>query len=98
MPIGDVRFSVVIPAYNEERFIGECLRSLAEQDFAGGVEVVVVDNNCTDRTAEIARSYGAVVVSEDVPGVCAARHRGSAVARGEIVVSSDADAVCDGGC
>ncbi|NUR94664.1 MAG: glycosyltransferase family 2 protein [Kribbellaceae bacterium] len=92
-----IRFTVVIPAYNEERLIGACLRSLAEQDFAGGVEVVVVDNNCTDRTAEIARSYGAVVVSEEVPGVCAARHRGSALARGEIVVSSDADTVFDAG-
>ncbi|HZX03400.1 glycosyltransferase family 2 protein [Kribbella sp.] len=94
---GPVRFSVVIPAFNEERFIEDCLRSLAGQDFAGGVEVVVVDNNCTDRTAEIARGCGAVVVTEDVPGVCAARHRGSAAARGEIVISSDADTVFDAG-
>lgn len=88
---------MVIPAFNEERLIGECLRSLAGQDFGGGVEVVVVDNNCRDRTAEIARGYGATVVSEAVPGVCAARHRGSVVARGEIVVSSDADTVFDAG-
>ncbi|MEU4192356.1 glycosyltransferase family 2 protein [Kribbella sp. NPDC026611] len=91
------RFTVVIPAYNEERFIGDCLRSLALQDFAGEYEVVVVDNNCTDGTAEIARQHGAVVVAEAQPGVCPARHRGSVAARGEIVVSSDADTVFDAG-
>ncbi|GAA3121933.1 glycosyltransferase involved in cell wall biosynthesis [Kribbella aluminosa] len=91
------RFTVVIPAYNEERFIADCLRSLAQQDFAGAYEVVVVDNNCTDGTAEIARRHGAVVVAEEQPGVCPARHRGSVAARGEIVVSSDADTVFDSG-
>jgi glycosyltransferase involved in cell wall biosynthesis len=88
---------VVIPAFNEERLIGSSLQSLARQDFAGGYEVIVVDNNCTDDTAEIARLYGAIVVPEETPGVCAARHRGTLVALGEIVVSSDADTVFDAG-
>ncbi|MGW6195079.1 glycosyltransferase family A protein [Kribbella sp. NPDC055110] len=92
-----VGFSVVIPAFNEERFIGACLQSLARQDFTGGHEVIVVDNNCTDDTAEIARLYGAIVVREETPGVCAARHRGTLTARGQIVVSSDADTVFDAG-
>ena len=91
------RFSVVIPAFNEERLIGGCLQSLARQDFTGGHEVIVVDNNCTDDTAEIARLYGAIVVREETPGVCAARHRGTLTARGQIVVSSDADTVFDAG-
>jgi glycosyltransferase involved in cell wall biosynthesis len=91
------RLSVVIPAFNEERLIGECLQSLAGQDFAGGYEVIVVDNNCTDDTAEIARLYGAIVVPEETPGVCAARNRGTLTARGQIVVSSDADTVFDTG-
>ncbi|MGW6194544.1 glycosyltransferase family 2 protein [Kribbella sp. NPDC055110] len=91
------RFSVVIPAFNEERLIGACLQSLARQDFAGGYEVIVVDNNCTDDTAEIARLYGAIVVREETPGVCAARHRGTLAARGDIIVSSDADTVFDAG-
>jgi glycosyltransferase involved in cell wall biosynthesis len=91
------RFTVVIPAFNEERFIADCLRSLAAQDFAGSYEVVVVDNNCTDRTAEIARRHGATVVPEERPGVCPARHRGSLVSHAEIVVSSDADTVFDPG-
>ena len=91
------RFSVVIPAFNEELLIGGCLQSLARQDFTGGHEVIVVDNNCTDDTAEIARRYGAIVVREETPGVCAARHRGTLAARGQIVVSSDADTVFDAG-
>ena len=60
------RFSVVIPAFNEERLIGECLQSLARQDFAGGYEVIVVDNNCTDDTAEIGRASCRERVSKQV--------------------------------
>ncbi len=86
-----LRFSVVIPAYNEADFIGDCLRSLARQDFGGGYEVIVVDNKSTDDTAEIARSYGVTVVREEHPGICRARQRGTHAAVGEIVVSTDAD-------
>jgi glycosyltransferase involved in cell wall biosynthesis len=93
----DLRFSVVIPAYNEAGFIGDCLRSLVGQDFGGGYEVIVVDNNSTDDTAAIARSYGVAVVYEEHPGVCRARQRGTQAALGEIVVSSDADTRFDSG-
>lgn len=85
------RFSVVVPAVNEAAEIGDCLTSLAAQDFAGQYEVIVVDNNSVDDTAAIARSHGATVVFEPQPGVCWARQRGTAAARGEIVISTDAD-------
>ncbi len=85
------RLSVVIPAFNEQANIAACLSSLADQDFDGTVEVIVVDNASTDATARIARSCGATVVHESVRGVCQARQRGTAVATGDIVVSSDAD-------
>lgn len=88
-----MRFSVVIPAYNEAGYLGPALEGLARQDFDGSYEVIVVDNCSTDATAEIARAYGATVVHEPVPGVCAARQRGTAAAQGEIVVSTDADTV-----
>ena len=91
------RFSVVIPALDEERYLADCLGSLAGQDFPGDVEVIVVDNNSTDRTAAVARSFGAAVVHEARPGVCWARQRGTGVARGEIVVSTDADTTFDPG-
>jgi glycosyltransferase involved in cell wall biosynthesis len=88
-----LRFSVVVPAFNEEDFLAETLRSLRHQDYAGAYEIIVVDNNSSDATAEIARSFGVHLVREPVPGVCRARHRGLAEAGGEIVVSVDADTV-----
>lgn len=86
------RFSVVIPCYNEEAYIGETLDSLIGQDFKEPYEIIVVDNNCTDRTAEIAKSYKNVkVVKQKNPGVVWARQAGTENASGEIVISSDAD-------
>ena len=85
------RYSVVIPAFNEENYLAECLASLAAQDFDEPFEIIVVDNNSTDRTSDIARSAGATVMFEPRPGVCQARQLGTAAARGEYVVSTDAD-------
>jgi glycosyltransferase involved in cell wall biosynthesis len=87
------RFSVVIPAHNEQNFLGACLDSLLDQDFLGAYEIIVVDNNSTDRTASVAKSRGVKLVSEAVPGVCRARQAGTSAADGEIVVSTDADTV-----
>jgi glycosyltransferase involved in cell wall biosynthesis len=87
------RFSIVIPCFNEAGYLTDTLLSLRKQDFDGVFEVIVVDNNCTDDTAGIARDFGARVVAEPVPGVCNARQRGTQEARGEIVVSTDADTV-----
>ena len=87
------RFSVVVPAHNEAAVLGRTLHSLQAQDFAGWVEVVVVDNGSTDGTADLARAAGVRVVEEPRLGVCAARQRGTDVARGQIVVSTDADTV-----
>lgn len=87
------RFSVVVPAHNEAGVLGRTLGSLLAQDFAGPVEVVVVDNGSTDGTADLARAAGVRVVEEPCLGVCAARQRGTDLARGQIVVSTDADTV-----
>ena len=87
------RFSVVIPAFNEEFYLRDCLESLAKQDFAGPFQVIVVDNNSSDRTSEVARCAGAIVIAESVPGVCQARQAGTEIASGEIIVSADADCV-----
>ena len=85
------RYSVVIPAFNEQAYLGACLASLAAQDYPGAFEVIVVDNSSTDDTAVIAAAAGATVVVEPERGVCQARQRGTRAARGEIVVSTDAD-------
>lgn len=87
------RFSVVIPAWNEAEYLPECLDSLNRQDYTGDYEIVVVDNNSTDATAEVAGRHGARVVHEAVQGICQARQTGTAAALGEIVVSTDADTI-----
>ena len=79
--------SVVIPCYNEEDGVREVIgRCPPDVD-----EIVVVDNNCTDRTAEVARSLGAQVVSEKRPGYGAAYKAGMRAARGDVIVTLDGD-------
>lgn len=88
-----MRFSIVVPAHDEARTLPATLESLARQDFAEPVEIIVVDNASTDDTAATAAAYGVRVVREPVRGVCNARQTGVEAARGEIVVSTDADTV-----
>lgn len=84
--------SIVIPAHNEEGGIRQCIVSLKKQTYTP-IEIIVSDNGSTDATAAIAREEGVVVVSEPMPGVCAARQKGTEKASGVIVVSTDADTV-----
>jgi glycosyltransferase involved in cell wall biosynthesis len=85
------RYSVVIPAFNEQAYLGACLASLAAQDYPGTFEVIVVDNNSTDDTPVIAAAAGVTIVVEPERGVCQARQRGTEAAHGEIIISTDAD-------
>jgi glycosyltransferase involved in cell wall biosynthesis len=91
----DMRFSIVIPCFDEEDYLGATLESLKQQDYKGIYEIIVVDNNCTDNTLTIAQKYGALIISESHPGVCWARQAGTKAARGEIIVSTDADTTFD---
>ena len=88
-----MRFSVVIPCYNESAYLADTINSLRAQRFRSGWEIVVVDNTCTDDTAEIARGLGARVVVEERRGVCSARQRGAEATSGEIIVSAEADTI-----
>jgi glycosyltransferase involved in cell wall biosynthesis len=83
----DLTLSVVIPCYNEEAGIREVLERMPKIVD----EVVVVDNNCTDRTAEVARSLGARVVAERTPGYGAAYKAGLSAATGDVIVTLDGD-------
>lgn len=94
MPDPELKFSIIIPAYNEATLLPLCLESIEEQDFKGGYEVIVVDNGSTDRTAKIAKAYDARVISEtERQGPVFARIAGFKVAKGEILVSTDADCI-----
>lgn len=86
------KISVVVPAYNEEKYIACCLRALSEQD-CDSYEVIVVDNASTDGTSKVAMEFANRVVQEPVKGVAWARQRGWKEARGEIVAFTDADTI-----
>ena len=85
--------SVVIPARNEERWLPVCLRALRLQPGGADAEIIVVDHASTDRTAEVARSFGAHVVRCHERTIGAVRQAGVNAARGELVASTDADTV-----
>jgi glycosyltransferase involved in cell wall biosynthesis len=83
--------SIVIPVYNEERYIGACLDAIAKQSVAPN-EVIIVDNNSTDKTVKIAKRYKFVtVLKEPKQGIVFARNSGFSEARGDIIGRIDAD-------
>jgi glycosyltransferase involved in cell wall biosynthesis len=87
------RISLVIPAYNEEKYLGNCLKSVLahSQEFH---EIIVINNASTDKTAEVARSFpGVRVIHEPEKGITHARQRGCAEASGDIIAYIDADTV-----
>jgi glycosyltransferase involved in cell wall biosynthesis len=86
-----LKLSLIIPVYNEERHISACLDAVALQTVMP-TEVIVVDNNCTDRTVEIASGYKFVrVIYEPRQGRGNARSAGFNAAKGDIIGRIDAD-------
>jgi glycosyltransferase involved in cell wall biosynthesis len=89
-----VKVSVIIPAFNEERLLAGTLREVQRSlqpftDLNWDTELIVCDNNSTDRTADIARAAGAKVVFEAVNQI--ARNCGAAAATGDWLLFIDAD-------
>jgi glycosyltransferase involved in cell wall biosynthesis len=93
------RFSVIIPARNEELLIGSCLESIrvASTVFENQVEVIVVLNRCSDRTEEIAHRFGARTLREDARNLARIRNAGARAALGQILVTIDADSAMSPG-
>jgi glycosyltransferase involved in cell wall biosynthesis len=97
-----VRVSVIIPAFNEEKLLAASLaeiKAAAAAFRARGweVELIVCDNNSTDRTAAIARAAGAKVIFEPVNQIARARNTGASIATGGWFVFVDADSHPDAG-
>lgn len=82
-----LRITVIIPCLNEEQGIEKVLRRMPE--FVD--ETIVVDNNSTDRTADVAESLGALVIREQVRGYGRAYKKGFSVASGDVIVTLDGD-------
>jgi glycosyltransferase involved in cell wall biosynthesis len=91
----ELDYSIVVPAYDEERLLPETLARLRQAMGATPLvgEIVVCDNNSTDRTAAIAAEAGARVVFEPENQIARARNAGARVARGRYLVFVDADTV-----
>ena len=86
--------SVVIPAHNEEAYIGGCIRAVrraAEELPEEETEIVVVCNRCTDGTAALAAELGARVIANDERSISAIRNAGIRAARGSVILTVDAD-------
>lgn len=83
--------SVVIPCYNQGRFLGDAIESVIVQHYPR-VEIIVIDDGATDDTAVVAKSYPAVrYVRQDNQGLAAARNAGLARCHGDFVIFLDAD-------
>lgn len=86
--------SVVIPAYNEEKYLPRCLKALQNQSYLKEkFDITIVDNNSTDKTAEIAKKYGALVISEKKQGHVYSLNTGLKSAKGAILAITDADTI-----
>jgi cellulose synthase/poly-beta-1,6-N-acetylglucosamine synthase-like glycosyltransferase len=91
-----VKISIVVPAFNEERLLAESLAQIktaanAFTKIGWEFELIVCDNNSTDRTTEIARAAGSTVVFEPINQIARARNSGAAAASGDWLLFVDAD-------
>lgn len=87
--------SIVIPAYNEERYIGKTLDSIltAKKNYQDpkSIEIIVVNNCSTDKTEEIAKSKGVLVVNEEKRCIASVRNKGAIHSNGSVIGFLDAD-------
>ena len=93
-----IKYSIVIPAYNEESLLGECIGRAQSAMAAVDAtlvdvrsELIIVDNNSSDNTQTIAHQSGAKVVFEPINQISRARNSGARVAQGDFYIFLDAD-------
>ncbi len=91
-----MKISLIVTAFKEEKLLGATLLSIQKAMTTFGStgwesELIVCDNNSTDRTAEMARAAGAVVVFEPINQIARARNRGVEAASGDWLIFIDAD-------
>ncbi len=85
-----MKITVIIPAYNEEKMIATCIEHVLNQTIKAD-EILVIDNNSTDKTAEIIKKYPVTYIRETKQGIIPARNRGFNEAKGDIIARTDAD-------
>jgi glycosyltransferase involved in cell wall biosynthesis len=93
-----MKLSIVIPAYNEEKYLPKCLESVAAQlgktAHKNDIEVIVVNNASTDKTKEIAQSFAGVMVVDEInKGLVRARKAGFMASTGDVIANVDSDCI-----
>ena len=90
-----IDISVVVPFHNAEKHIEDCIRALLSQNYPSSrYEIIMVDNNSTDNSAEVIKNYPQIkLLSELKQGSYAARNRGVAESKGSIIAFTDSDCV-----
>ncbi|HSW47873.1 MAG TPA: glycosyltransferase family 2 protein [Candidatus Saccharimonadales bacterium] len=92
MPDESIKVSIVIPVHNEGEYIGACLESLMRQ-IDPADEIIVVNNNSTDNTVKIAKTYPVKILHEKTQGLTPTRNRGFNNAKYEIIARTDGDTI-----
>ena len=87
-----MKVSVIVPTFNEEKYIRACLESLQNQTIKAA-EIIVVDNNCTDNTIAIASEFDVRIVKETRQGMTYSRAKGFSSAKSEVLARCDADSI-----
>ncbi|MBI4210219.1 MAG: glycosyltransferase [Candidatus Diapherotrites archaeon] len=88
-----LKASIVVPAYNSEATIRECISAIQNQEYGGNFEIIVIDDGSKDATALAAKRAGARVVSQENAGPAKARNLGARISKGEIIIFTDADCI-----
>ena len=86
--------SIIIPAYNEEDYIAQCLKSITAQSYKL-LEIIVVDDGSSDKTIEVVKKFKVKVLKQNHKGPGSARNFGASHAKGEILVFVDSDMTFD---
>lgn len=89
-----MKISVIVPAYNAEKYIGQCIKALLNQSYRReDYEVIVVDDGSTDKTADIIKDYPLRYIYQKNQGPAAARNNGVKEAKGDIILFTDSDCI-----
>ena len=90
------KVSVIVPAHNEGARVGRCLEALQSQSYpSASIEILLVDNNSTDDTADIARRLGVTCLTESIQNAENARNTGARSSSGSVLAFTDADCIAD---
>ncbi|NEZ56151.1 glycosyltransferase [Adonisia turfae] len=87
--------SIIIPVYNSNKFLGNCLAALSKQTYAKDrYEIIVVDNNSTETVSDVTNDFEQVTLThESQPGSYIARNKGLSLAKGDVIAFTDADCI-----